>query len=73
MQHANPFVRRYVSTSVQSLVLFAGQNYAGASLHIPIDLVYDALPAGLVLGANDFEIDAHLLNRFNRCYWSRIG
>jgi hypothetical protein len=37
---------------------------------IPTHLVYDALPVGLVLGANDFEIDVHLLNHFNRRYWS---
>jgi hypothetical protein len=72
MQHANPYARRYVAIHVQSLDLAEGQNYAGASLHIPTHLVYDGLPPGLGLGPNDFEITAQILNEFNTDYWSTL-
>jgi hypothetical protein len=70
MQRANPYARRYSATHVQSLDLAEGQNYAGASLHIPAHLVYDGLSPGLGLGPNDFDITAQILNEFNMDYWS---
>ena len=69
MQRANPYARRYVAICVQSLDLAEGQNYAGASLHIPAHLIYDNLPLGLGLGPNDFNIIAQILNEFNTDYW----
>ena len=69
MQRANPYARRYVAICVQSLDLAEGQNYAGASLHIPAHLIYDNLPPGLGLGPNDFNIIAQILNEFNTDYW----
>jgi hypothetical protein len=67
----NQFARRYDAVLEQHLILSASQDYLGASLCIPADLVFDAVPIGLWV--ENFEIDANLLNGFNRRYWTRIG